>query len=378
MLVKRINTLKKISLSYLNNIHFIKRTPFVYSFLVTNVCQLRCRHCFYTKTLDNKSIRLLTIDEYRKASKSMDKFEGALFSGGEPFVRRDLHEIIKIFYKNNKMKWACCITNGIDKKEILQQVQEILSYCRNMSYYVCVSIDGFREQHDYMRGFPGGFDEAISTFVELKKLKPYYNNLKLDISSVINFYNQKIMKYFIEFVTNVLEPDSFGLTLIRQNPKDRKSKEYEPKYYIEAVKYLEELILSGKFCKKEVNKNTLYGRHLISKTLVTRKRQFVCKAGTDIGFIDCDGTVNLCEKFENENMGNLRDYDYDFKKLWFSPKNINYKRKVNNDILCNACTHETGGIFPSLDFSLMSKIKSRIYFRKIAKNYKPKKLSLKR
>jgi MoaA/NifB/PqqE/SkfB family radical SAM enzyme len=360
--------IKKLFGSYLNSTVFAKRTPSMFSFLVTNVCQLRCRHCFYTKTLDNRSIKILTLDEYRKISESMGKFKVALICGGEPFTRPDLHEIIKLFYKNNKIKCAGTATNGFYQKSILSQVQKVLSYCKNISYSVWVSIDGFKDQHDYMRG-AGVFERALSTFMELKKLKLDYPNLNVCIGSVMNFYNQKIMKDFIKFSADILKPDHFGLLLIRQNPKDPKSKEYGPKYYTEAAKCLEKLILSGKFSKKQIKKRILdmYASHLISETLATGKRQFSCKAGTKLGFIDCDGTVNLCEKFENENMGNLRDYDYDFKKLWFSPKNIEYKKKVNNDIICNACTHETEGL-PSLGWPITSKIRAISYFIKNKKN----------
>ena len=50
-------------------------------------------------------------------------------------------------------------------------------------------------------------------------------------------------------------------------------------------------------------------------------------------------------------MGNLRDYDMDFLKLWNSAKALEIKGLVNRHAACEACTHETEGLLPSLYFA---------------------------
>lgn len=360
--------------SYLNRLNIIKRTPLIYSFLVTNKCQLRCRHCFYTNNLDNNSIKILSFEEYTKISKNMDSFYNGLFCGGEPFLRPDLHKIIKLFYDNNHMRFASCTTNGYSQNLIISQVKKILSESEDLKLTVWVSLDGFKKQHNFIRGSSKSFDNSISTLKKLKDLKSYYKNLFIGISSVMDYYNQKKMENFIDYSYTELKPDFFGLLLIRQNPKDPKSKDYNLEYYLKSIKNLELKIMSGNFNNKSFLSNILsiYSRHLIYKTLLTNQRQFLCRSGSDLGFIDCDGTVNLCEKFEHENMGNLRDFNYDFKKLWYSKKNIKFRKQVNNCKVCNACTHETQGIGPSLGFSFEKILKSFFYYQKTKNHIKKK------
>ena len=56
---------------------------------------------------------------------------------------------------------------------------------------------------------------------------------------------------------------------------------------------------------------------LIAKTEETQKAQLRCYAGTAGGVIYDEGTVSSCEILGP--VGNLRDYDWNFRKLWFSP-----------------------------------------------------------
>ena len=49
-------------------------------------------------------------------------------------------------------------------------------------------------------------------------------------------------------------------------------------------------------------------------------------------------------------MGNLRDYDMDFIKLWNSEQALKVKQLVNRHKVCEQCTHETEGILPSIYF----------------------------
>ena len=49
-------------------------------------------------------------------------------------------------------------------------------------------------------------------------------------------------------------------------------------------------------------------------------------------------------------MGNLREYDMDFLKLWNSKQAMEVRQKVNRHKCCTCCTHETEGILPSIYF----------------------------
>jgi hypothetical protein len=49
-------------------------------------------------------------------------------------------------------------------------------------------------------------------------------------------------------------------------------------------------------------------------------------------------------------MGNLRDFDMNFLKLWNSKQAMEVKQLINRHEICKSCTHETEGILPSIYF----------------------------
>ena len=109
--------------------------PVQVTFFVTNKCNCACKHCFALKELNNPLRDDLTLDEIRQISFSMGNFIYLLIGGGEPFLRPDLPEIVRIFYENNNVLNVTIATNGsltdtiIDcTKQILRNFSIILTY----------------------------------------------------------------------------------------------------------------------------------------------------------------------------------------------------------------------------------------------------------
>lgn len=122
----------------------------------TRTCNLKCKHCYSSSDEKHYSGELTTIE----AKKMIDNL-GAfgvpvlLISGGEPFLREDLMELIQYSQKYNIR--STISTNGtlIDKK----MARELKN---NHVGYVGISIDGIRERHDSFRGSRGSFDKAVA------------------------------------------------------------------------------------------------------------------------------------------------------------------------------------------------------------------------
>lgn len=358
------NLSKVKTLIELNNKRQLKNnaTPLTVSFLVTNRCTLKCKHCFFhSSSLQslNKNNDELTIDEYIKLSKSMGFFSSALLCGGEPFMREDFHEIIKIFRYNNGVQWFGTATNGQLTESILKQVELICSQESNQNYSLTFSFDGFEEQHDEIRGV-GTFKKSMETWKECKKLSKKYKNLKLGITHTMNSINQEISKDFINWSISEMEPSAFTLLKIRQSPRGGESLKNITEYnYNEASKELDKFIGQGKLGDVNQPKTyvpSMYCRY-VHETIVSNKRSFTCYAGKHGAWINYNGDVNVCEIFPDEKcsdkpmkIGNLRDYDMDFLKLWNSDNAINVRNLVGKHTACEQCTHETEGILPSAYF----------------------------
>ena len=79
---------------------FFKRgsSPLYLVLFVTDRCNARCKHCLLADGVHkpDKSAEL-TLEEFEMLSKRMDPLLFLLPTGGEPFIRDDLREIIKLF-----------------------------------------------------------------------------------------------------------------------------------------------------------------------------------------------------------------------------------------------------------------------------------------
>ena len=141
-------------------------------------------------------------------------------------------------------------------------------------------------------------------------------------------------------------PDNISINLVRGDPKQKVNLDLDLKLYQEAVKYRDSLFYEKKMsghAKFKGNRLATAGRillnELVYKTYESNKYSTPCYAGNLSGVMYPEGNVYPCEILdESHKIGNIRDYDLDFKKLWLSnkaKKEIEFVRKTK----C-FCTHE--------------------------------------
>lgn len=124
------------------------------------VCNLACRHCFISCSPHNHNFGLLTLEDVRRRldeSVALGVKE-YYFTGGEPFLNRDLVPILELTLRYGP---ATVLTNGTvlkeDWLERLRRADEASPY----SLEFRVSLDGFTaDVNDAIRG-PGTFERAL-------------------------------------------------------------------------------------------------------------------------------------------------------------------------------------------------------------------------
>ena len=331
-------------------------SPALLNILVTSVCDMRCTHCFFTEQLDDAPRKKLqmTTREIEKISETLGGNLGVLIlAGGEPFTRKDLPEIARAFYTNNHLESIYITSNGQIQKRIFPDVTRILRECPRLNVTLALGIDGLKEQHDKIRQESGSWDIVIDTARRLQSMKREFPRLDVQTCTCIMNSNQDTIFEWYDFLKFRLKPDKVNFNYIRPPAADCKELEIDGARYARLAARIDEDSRRGSiknhyagsigFFKAALD---VYMHGLIAKTQETQQAQLTCYAGTAGAVIYDEGTVSSCENLEP--VGNLRDFDWNFRKLWFFPA-MQARRKQAADGCF--CTHESNCYYPSLPFN---------------------------
>lgn len=331
-------------------------SPVLLNILVTSVCDMRCTHCFFTEELDDRPRKKLQMKthEIEKISQTLGGNLGVLIlAGGEPFTRKDLPEIARAFYQNNKLESIYLMSNGQIQKRIMPDVLRILEECPALNVTVALGIDGLRDQHEKIRQKPGSWDIAIDTARQLQQIKKEYSRLDIQTCTCFMNSNQDTIFEWYDYLKHDLKPDKVNFNYIRPPSADPVELEIDHERYSRLARKIDDDSrhaaiknnYSGDagFFKAAID---IYMHGLIAKTQEEQKAQMTCYAGTAGGVIYDEGTVSSCENLSP--VGNLRDYDWNFQQLWSSAAMKERRKKAADGCFC---THESNSYYPSLPFN---------------------------
>jgi radical SAM protein with 4Fe4S-binding SPASM domain len=324
---------------------FWKHSPIHLTLFLTRRCNAKCPYCFYLhdRNISTENSGELSTDEIERISASIGKLLWLAFSGGEIFLRDDIVEITKIFYKRNKPVVILFPTNGLLTDTITTRIEEILAVCDKSIITVKLSLDGLEDLHDSIRGTKGSFKKTMQTYKALGKLVDSHPNFELGINTVFSSGNQDRMDELIEFVNSLKSIRTHTVSLIRGDVSDENMKDVDTNKYLETVQKIESnlkkrrsSIYSFRGAKLKAAQDILQ-RRLIHDTLLKQKRLVPCYAGRLNLVITETGDLYPCESFSMK-LGNVKENDYDITKVLKSRK----AQKVTASIKKNGCycTHE--------------------------------------
>lgn len=292
-------------------------------------CNSRCLTCNIWMKRENE----MTIPEWDKALASLGTNPyWFTISGGEPLMYPKIVELAKLAYKHCQPGIINIPTNGILKSGP-DRVRAILEACPESQLIINLSLDGVGEKHDFIRGVAGNFEKFEERLEQYLALRDEFPNFVVGIHSVISVFNVKNIDELIayadasradQFITEIAEPrvelDTVGLP-ITPNPED----------YAEAINKLVAYVQSKQY--KGFAKITEAFRieyyKLVKRILDEQDQVIECYAGWASAQIYADGTVWPC-CVRADNLGNLREHDYDFSKIWFGEKIKEVRQSIAN------------------------------------------------
>lgn len=297
--------------------------PFVITFSITNKCNSKCKTCNIWCGNSSQEFRAdeLDLDELERSFRTMPQFYYFNISGGEPFLRKDIVEIIKLAVKYLKPKVIHIPTNCLLGEIVVQKTREILECIpENIEFTIKPSFDGIGEEHDSIRGVPGNFELLMRTYYELKNLKAKHKNLTVGLGTIISKHNVQKIKEITKYA-DLLDPDTY-INEIAENRSELLNCEEEITPGID--EYRSAVIYFKKKSKKSFLSKIIQAFRIVyydlTLQIITKKTQVIpCYSGVLNIHMTPSGYIWPCSILGySQIMGNLRDYDYNFSALWKS------------------------------------------------------------
>ena len=313
-----------------------------------------------------------------KLSEHTPPFTDLWFSGGEPTLRPDLADIVRLFVRNNGVRYINLPTNGLKPYRIYQVAEQSLAENPGLELHVNIALDGLRESHDLMRGVPGNFEKALESGKMLRRLKPRFGlRLIVNINTVITRDNVDEVLPLAELIRAEQIADGHYFNVIRGDAKNpdlktidrNKLRRIYPKLAEVQWSYADGMFDDAnpivKWFKKAVYVGMLTFHHRTQfQNLETPTRWAMpCTAGETSAVIDFDGRIRSCEL--RQPIGNLRDFDMDLKTFWQTPARKNEPRRIACDQCW--CTHVCF-IHDSMRYSysaILTEIPKNYFLRKV-------------
>lgn len=277
--------------------------------IVTYRCNARCNMCsrYKAPSRPDEEISIETI-------KKLPRMYFTNITGGEPFIRTDLKEIIRELTK--KSDRIVISTNGYF-------TDRIIDLCKEFPHVgIRISIEGLEKTNNEIRGLENGFQRGYTTLKKLSEmgLKDIGFGMTVqdrNAEDLVPLY--KISdKLGMEFATATLHNSFYFVenkNIIKNRPMVAKNFEK-----------LINMLLASKSPKKWFR---AYFNHGLINYIYGQKRLLPCDMSFDTFFIDPYGDVMPCNGTKNkEVMGNLNTQTWE--DLWRSEKAEVVRRKVRS------------------------------------------------
>lgn len=292
--------------------------------IVTYRCNARCKMCNRYKA-PSKPDEEISVDTIKK----LPQMYFTNITGGEPFIRSDLKDIVRELYK--KSDRIVISTNGFF-------TDRIIDLCKQFpNVGIRISIEGLEETNNAIRGLDDGFNRGYTTLKKLVEM----NHPDVGFGMTVQDANAKDLvplyelsnEMNMEFATASLH-NSFYFVEAKNIIKDR------PMVAENFEKLINELLKSNS-PKKWFR---AYFNHGLINYIYGQERLLPCDMAFDTFFIDPYGDVMPCNGTkEKEVMGNLNEQSWD--ELWNSKQADKVRAKVR---CCNRNCWMIGSVSPAM------------------------------
>jgi MoaA/NifB/PqqE/SkfB family radical SAM enzyme len=302
---------------------------------ITMACNSRCQSCDIWTIYPAEKERLaleLTLEEVERTFRSIGPIYFFNISGGEPFLRKDIVDIVRLACTHLSPRVVHIPTNALMPARVESLTRQILEGMRSwgpdgVKLTLKPSFDGVGEMHDWVRGIPGNYRKLVETIGRLKALKAEFPNLGVGLGTVVSQMNLDhlpeviaqagrfdVDTYISEVAEERLEMRNLGSGITPTAAR-----------YREAIRAFQDDTFERLKRARGLELLTQAMRHVYydvtARWLEERRQVLPCYAGISNVHLSPYGEVWPCAILaDSRSMGNLKDHGYDFWKIWHSAR----------------------------------------------------------
>ena len=247
-----------------------------------------------------------------------------IFTGGEALLRDDLEEVGLELYRR-EYPWGV-VTNGFLLDE--RRLQSLLA---SGMHSITVSLDGFEEQHNWIRCHPQSFAKAT----EAIRLLAQQKDLLWDVVTCVNPRNYPTLPAFRDYLVSLGVP---AWRLFSIFPMGRAAGNTDLQFTDLQFRGLLDFILECRHQSPRLPIEVSYACEgfLDEYEQRVRDRFFHCRSGIDVASIRCDGAISGCTSVRSHmDQGSI--YRDDFWDVWQNRFQVMRDRHWTRKGRCKDC-----------------------------------------
>ncbi|WP_026504980.1 radical SAM protein [Butyrivibrio sp. NC3005] len=292
--------------------------------IVTYRCNARCTMCNRYKA-PSKPEEEISIETIKK----LPPMYFTNITGGEPFIREDLKDIVRELQKISDR--IVISTNGFFTDRIIDLCKEF------PNVGIRISIEGLEKTNNEIRGLKDGFNKGYTTLKKLREMGMKDVGFGMTVQD----------KNAPDLVPLYKLSDEMGMEFATASL-------HNSFYFVEAKNIIKDRMMVGQHFEDLVNEllnsNSpkkwfrAYFNHGLINYIYGQKRLLPCDMSFDTFFIDPYGDVMPCNGTkEKEVMGNLNEMSWD--ELWNSEQAEKVRKIVRN---CDRNCWMIGSVSPAM------------------------------
>ena len=254
-------------------------------------------------------------------------------TGGEPFVRRDIGDVMSIFCEKTRPHIITVSTNGFYLKNMKKSLLQVLENYPKTHFIAYISIDGPEAIHDNIRGI-GSHLKGMEAIKELQPFREKYKNFSISVSMTCNRFNEEYLPDTFKELEESNLVENVNIAFIRGNPKNPMTKKVGLNIYQKLTQMKVNALKSRRLTyfkfllSRLVSNKDFYTYKIVEDVIKNDKFVTTCYAGSLFGVLYDDGKLTPCEILEDTEFGNIRDFNYDLPKMWASKQGKSIRDKI--------------------------------------------------